>query len=48
MNLLVDTCQVTSDEMGGEFIPMSMLKEYKEIIVKKYAEGLAENPSFKK
>jgi len=48
LNLLVDSCQATSDQMGGELITMDLMIKYKDVIINNYAEGLAENPSFKK
>jgi hypothetical protein len=47
LTLLVDTCQTTSDQMGGEFIPMDMLKKFKNTLIDNYKEGLKVNPNFK-
>ena len=47
LTLLVDTCEVTSNQMGGEFIPMDMLKKFKNTLIDNNKEGLKTNPNFK-
>lgn len=46
LTLLVDTCETTSNQMGGEFIPMDMVKKFKKTLMNNYKEGLKTNPNF--
>lgn len=47
LQLLVDTCEATSKNIGGDFITIDILKTYKMTLVEKYKEGLKSNPNFK-
>jgi len=47
LTLLVDTCEITSKKLAGDFVPIDMMKTFKETIIRNYKEGLKQNPNFK-
>jgi hypothetical protein len=47
LQLLVDTCEKTANNMSGDFVPIDMMKSFKKTLIDNYKEGLKTNHNFK-